>query len=396
MNPRLHRRTYVEVDLARLERNFHTLRKLLPPNAFCCPMVKANAYGHGDVEVATQLELAGVKHLGVGLVEEGVRLREAGVRVPLLLFGIFEEFSVDTILENKLTPVISHWSELEILADHVPFGSRFALHLKFNTGMNRLGFDVSEALQLRDWLDTHQQFSLEGVATHLLRGEDAGEPDSDSGAQLEQFARALGAFQGLRFHAHALNSSAAVQLHARDGRLSYGMRPGLALYGVMPSTRATPKIQLEPCLSFRSHVVMTHRLNVGEAVSYNAIWKASRPSLIGVIPAGYADGFQRQFSNSGEVLCRGRRAPVVGTVCMDYFMVDLTDVEAASGAVGPGEEVVMIGDSHGENQGIGLEAQLGADELARRVSTIPYEIFTRISERVPRHYRRSDGVAGMT
>lgn len=379
MSGRLHRLTYAEVDLSKLERNFHALQALLPPGGFCCPMVKANAYGHGDIEVATHLELAGAKHLGVGLVEEGVRLREAGVKLPLLMYGIFEEFSTEAILESKLTPVISQWAGLEILDRRVKSGP-MQIHLKFNTGMNRLGFDVEQAPKLREWLGGRKKFVLEGIATHLLRGEDAGSSDGDSEAQLSRFQTALDAFRGIQIYAHALNSSAAITLHARRGTVDFGMRPGIALYGITPPSGDIPKVTFEPALSFRSHVVMTHRLKVGEMVSYNGIWKAQRPSLVGVVPVGYADGFQRSFSNNGEVLCRGRRAPVAGTVCMDYFMIDLTDVEAATGEIGCGEEIVLIGEQQG--------AVIGADELARRASTIPYEIFTRISERVPRHYAR--------
>lgn len=377
-----HRRTYAEVDLAKLDRNFKALRGILRVGAFICPMVKANAYGHGDIEVATSLEHAGATRLGVALVEEGIRLRTAGIKTSLLVFGIFEDDSVDAILENRLTPVVSHWDQLKLLADRVRQHGRVPLHIKFNTGMNRLGFNVDEAPKLRSWLDAHPQFSLEGVATHLLRGEDVGQASGDTEKQLHAFSRALAAFQGLSFQAHALNSSAAVNLFANQRPLDFGMRPGIALYGITPATQEALSLRLEPCLSFRSHIAMTHRLNPGESISYNAIWTAKRPSRLGVVPLGYGDGFPRVFSNNAEVLCRGRRAPVVGQVCMDYFMVDLTDVESATGAVEKGEEVVMIGESQG--------AVIGADELARWASTISYEILTRISERVPRRYMRSE------
>ncbi len=375
----MHRQTYAEVDLLKLERNFRALRGLSPAGGFCCPMVKANAYGHGDVEVAARLELSGARHIGVGLVEEGVRLREAGVKAPLLLFGAFEGPSLEAVLANALTPVIGDWDGLALLEKSAS-GDAFKLHLKFNTGMNRLGFGVDQAPRLRAWLDARPRFRLEGVATHLLRGEDAGFDDGDSRGQLERFEEALAAFRGLEFFPHALNSSAAVAMHAREGRLRYGMRPGLALYGITPASREAPKLGFEPVLSFRSRVVATRRLRPGEKVSYDGLWTAKRPSLVGVVPVGYADGFQRLFSNTGEVLCRGRRARVAGAVCMDYFMVDLTDVEAATGEVGNGEEIALIGEQSG--------AEIGAVELARWASTIPYEVLTRLSERVPRHYVR--------
>jgi alanine racemase len=252
--------------------------------------------------------------------------------------------------------------------------------------MNRLGFADDQAARLREWLDSHPFFELEGICTHLFRGDDIGVAGGDTAAQLNRFTKILRVFAGLTFHVHVLNSSAGVGLDASGTKLDMslniplGLRPGIALYGIMPPSRHPPKIELEPVLSFRSHLVMLHRLQTGEAVSYNGIWKAKRESLIGVVPVGYADGFQRVFSNNAEVLCRGQRTPVVGTVCMDYFMIDLTDVETLTGPIEAGEEIVLIGEQQGQS--------IGADELAQRAATIPYEIFTRISERVPRHYIR--------
>ncbi len=406
----LHRRTYAEIDLSRLEANLKSLRSLAPKGAWVCPMVKANAYGHGDVEVARTLANGGASALGVGLVEEGMRLRSSGISIPLLLFGLFEESSVEAVLEHHLTPVISDWEQLEVIERHAEGPVR--VHIKFNTGMNRLGFCSSEAPRLRTWLDEHRKVRLEGIGTHLLRGEDAGQQVGDSITQLQNFERALQAFQGLTFQAHALNSSASLSLYADPNQQpsefvrSLGLRLGISVYGVsatgdlksMPSgdsvsgrvaseEQATSKtsvvatrLALEPVLSFRSHLVMLHRVKVDDVVSYNGIWRAQRPSLIGVVPVGYADGYQRQFSNSAFVLCRGYRVPVVGTVCMDYFMVDLTDVAAATGEIFPGEEIVLLGEQQG--------AWVRAEELAARAQTITYEIFTRISDRVPRHYLR--------
>ncbi len=402
----LHRRTYAEIDLGRLETNFKALRSLAPQGAWICPMVKANAYGHGDVEVARTLSSCGASALGVGLVEEGLRLRQAGISSPLLLFGLFEEASVEAVLEHHLTPVISDWEQLEVIERHAEGPVR--VHLKFNTGMNRLGFAISEAQRLRAWLDSHRKVRLEGVGTHFVRGDDIDQASGFSNTQLRLFEQALLAFNGLTFQAHALNSSACQSLYAepllssQQFARSLGLRLGLSIYGVSASGHAelplagdnvsstkplrsqpgivTARLTLEPVLSFRSHLVMLHRVKVDDVVSYNAIWKAQRPSLIGVVPVGYADGYQRQFSNNAFVLCRGHRAPVAGAVCMDYFMIDLTDVVAATGEIFPGEEVILLGEQQGES--------VRAEELAARAGTITYEIFTRISDRVPRHFVR--------
>lgn len=389
-----HRRSYAEVDTRRIKANFQAMKSLLPEGTFICPMVKANAYGHGDVEVSRALRSAGATHLGVGLIEEGIGLRLSGDVGALLMFGIFEEKSADSILEFDLTPVISEWHQLKSLKDALakqrPGPARkdqLKVHFKFNTGMNRLGFDVSEAPKLRGWLDENKPFVLEGICTHLLRGDDAGSPGGESESQLAAFAEALSAFRDLPVRPHALNSSGTANLWKRalehknlgaGGAWPLGSRPGIAVYGVQPSNDEHVTLPVEPVLSLKSHLVMFHRLKVGERVSYNAIWRAKRDSLIGVVPLGYGDGYFRALSNKSSVLCRGMRAPVAGTICMDYFMVDLTDVERATGAVSVGEPVVLIGEQGGE--------KILAQELADLIGTIPYEILTNITERVPRVY----------
>lgn len=386
-----HRPTYAEVDTRRIRANFLTIRDLFPAGTFLCPMVKANAYGHGDVEVSKALRAAGAAHLGVGLIEEGIGLRQAGDQSSILLFGLFEERSAEAVVETRLTPVISDESQLESLKKVLAKRGEaaFRIHLKFNTGMNRLGFNVDQAGRLREWLRENPRFVLEGVCTHLLRGDDAGVPGRESESQLMALAEALKPFQDLPVQVHALNSSGAVNLWHRvaqkqnlggGGRWPLGARPGLAIYGEQPSRDEEVQIRLQPALSFKSHLVMIHRLKEGERVSYNATWRAKRPSLIGVVPVGYADGYSRFLSNKGSVLCKGHRAPVVGTVCMDYFMVDLTEVEKASGVITVGEEIVLIGEQGG--------SQLTAAEVASLIGTISYEVLTSISERVPRIFLR--------
>lgn len=385
----IHRKTYAEVDTRRIKANFLAIKSLLPDGTFICPMVKANAYGHGDVEVSRILRQAGAHHLGVGLIEEGVGLRTAGDKGSLLMFGIFEKSSAAAILEHDLTPVISDWHQLEALDSvlQIDRDRTVKVHLKFNTGMNRLGFDVSQAPRLRGWLNDHRQVHLEGICTHLLRGDDAGAPGGESESQLLEFASALGAFKDLPIQAHALNSSGTVNLWHRvlekkqlgsGAKWPLGSRPGLAVYGVQPSSDEQVRLPLLPALSLKSHLVMLHRLKVGERVSYNATWRAKRESKIGVVPIGYGDGYFRSLSNKASVLCKGMRAPIAGTVCMDYFMIDLTEIEAKVGPVGVGEQVVLLGEQGHE--------KILAQELADLVGTIPYEILTNISERVPRVY----------
>jgi alanine racemase len=202
--------------------------------------------------------------------------------------------------------------------------------------------------------------------------------------QLQKFTEALAAFRGLKFIVHALNSSASAAMwkrHAYTSDRNYGplgARPGIAVYGIEPSEKKELQLGLKPVLSWASQLVSVHHIKTGDVVSYNATWKAKRPSLIGVVPVGYADGYSRSLSNKGSILCRGRRVPIVGTVCMDYFMVDLTDAEKADSEIQSGEPVVLIGEQKSES--------ITAQEIADQRGTITYEVLTNISDRVPRMY----------
>jgi len=309
------------------------------------------------------------------------------------LVGPASTDEIEAILEFDLTPVISEWHQLEVLVEALAKSANRAalkVHFKFNTGMNRLGFEVDQAPRLEEWLRSHPQFVLEGICTHLLRGDDAGIPGGESESQLTAFAQAVAAFKGRRFHVHALNSSATVSLWNRVCRKAplgsgatwpLGSRPGIGLYGILPPTDEGVDVPLLPALSFKSHLVAIRRLKSGERVSYNGRWRAARESLIGVVPVGYGDGYFRLLSGKASVLCKGKRAPVVGTICMDYFMIDLTDVVRQAGPVEVGDEIVLIGEQQGE--------RILARDLADLVGTIPYEILTNISRRVPRIYVKS-------
>ena len=407
-----HRRTYAEVDTERIKANFGLLRGM-SRSPFFCPMVKANAYGHGDIEVARALRDAGARYLGVGLIEEGIHLRHAGDKGTILLMGIFEERSARAVLNFELTPVLSAWHELESLLHEIhrrslspsqgsPNSLPLKVHLKFNTGMNRLGFEVEEAPQLRAWFDQQKAgvFEVEGICTHLLRGEDFNFSGGESELQLARFATSLKAFSDLPILVHALNSSAVAAyeelaweraLHgaglAAPGHWPLGMRPGIAIYGIAPSgAEANHKLlALQPCLSLKSEIVLLHRVPKGGRVSYGPSWVTARDSVIGVVPVGYGDGYFRALSNKSSVLCKGRRVRICGTICMDYFMVDLTDLSSSDG-VAIGEEVVLIGEQQGE--------RIRAQELADFIGTIPYEILTNITERVPRVYLHSGPSVG--
>ena len=224
--------------------------------------------------------------------------------------------------------------------------------------------------QLAEFLRTHRDFKLEGVATHLLRGDDAGIPGGESESQLTAFAEAASHFQEFKPQLHALNSSGTLSLWHRvleksplgkGGQWPLGSRPGLAIYGVNPSTREHVTASLRPVISLKSGLVRLHRLKVGDRVSYGPTWRAARPSTIGVVPMGYGDGYFRSLSNRASVLCRGEKVMIAGTVCMDYFMIDLTDLEEKTGSIALGEEIVLMGEQANQEGGV---QKITAQDLA--------------------------------
>ena len=382
-----HRPTQAVIHLDHLRHNLKVLESLSPNGQFFCPMVKANAYGHGDVEVARVLEEAGVTTMGVGLIEEGVLLRGMGIQSQLLFFGTMDAAGAKACLESKLTIVLNSWDQLKILEAQVPSGEKVQVHIKFDTGMHRLGFEADQVKKLVEYFHDHPEFDVEGVLTHLHSGEDASDPQGQSFAQLREFDRLAAEFEAWAPWRHTVNSAGLLNLARlrKMGRdeiagvsLKQGSRPGLALYGLSPLDGLEEIAELKPVMSLMSKIVRIKKIPKGEGVSYGHRWKAERDSWIGIVPVGYADGYHRLSSNRAEVLCDGKRVPVIGNVTMDYFMIDLTGLVGAGGAEAfLWKEVTLFGyDSKGQ--------LLSPHDLAKWAQTIPWEILTSVGERVPR------------
>ncbi len=378
------RPTVAEVDLAALRRNAARIRATVGRQVAVYGVVKADGYGHGAVRVASVIESL-VDGLAVSLVEEGVELRDAGIRKPILVLGAYYGRYHSEVLEEGLTPVIYDPADLERFGKApvrrrsraggtgrsrtVP--ERAPVHVKIDTGMNRLGLDVPAIPRLAKVAARYPGLLVDGLCTHLASA-DLASPEPTR-AQLARFGEAIAM---ARAHAvlprliHAANSAGM----ARYPEAWFSaIRPGLALYGGMPSTRVA-RADLEPVLSLRTRIMALHRVPVGGQVSYGGRWRAARPSAIATLPMGYADGYPRHCEGA-EVLVRGRRARVVGAVCMDMMMIDVTEIAGAS----VGDDAVIIGRSGDE--------QIRADDVARWSGTISYEILCGISKRVPRIYR---------
>ncbi len=380
------RATVATVHLRNLQENFARFRSWLKPEAFICPMVKANAYGLGDEAVVRALSEAGARHFGIALVEEGLHLRTVGVQENLLLFGGFSARAARTIIDSRLIPVVGRWAEIEALASELPARAQFPVHLKFNTGMNRLGFASDQVERLGEYFRGQDRLQLSGVCTHLHSGEDILDGAGFSVDQLTEFARVADHFRSFAVVEHALNSVSVMALHKADQegalplwgeRWRAGARPGIALYGANPCPTLFPTLRPLPVLHWQTEVALVRQLEPGESVSYGARWRAAKRTRLAVLPIGYADGYSRTLGQRSEVLIRGQRVPVVGTVCMDYLFVDLSGL-SDSAAVTVGEPVVLAGEQGGEF--------IGVEELAQFAATIPYEILVGIGQRVPRHY----------
>jgi alanine racemase len=362
------RPTIAEIDLGAVQRNFGRLRQAVGSRIAVWGVVKADAYGHGAVPVARALEPL-CNALAVSLAEEGMELRAAGVRAPIVVLGAYYGRQHADVLADRLTPVVYDFAELERFAEAAGRrGRRADVHVKIDTGMSRLGVAPEEVPRLLARLRDLPSLRLAGLCTHFASAD---LPDPAPTIQaLARFhgcldlARAAG-FTGLVNH--AANSAAAVRFP--DARFE-AVRPGLALYGAMPS-RDVSLLQLEPALRLSTRVMAIHELAPGTTVSYGGTWRAARASRIATLPIGYADGYPRHVRDAA-VLARGRRVPIVGAVCMDMLMVDVTDVPGAS----VDDLVTLLGTDGAES--------ISIDDLARWAGTVNYEILCGISKRVPR------------
>ncbi len=390
------RRTRAEIHLGNLKHNLFELKKFLKPNTFLCPMVKANAYGHGDIEIAKALDQLNSKNLfstlGVGLVEEGLLLRQLGIKSPILVLGSFDRSGFSEMLRWKLTAVVSQIRHLEILESFPD--QTLGFHLKFDTGMHRLGFRPDDLpLIIKRWA---KNWKLQGLMTHLYQAEDLMDPNGHSFQQMQIFKKIFSSefFRqnsgASAIPVHSLNSAGFFNYYVLPNEFKnefgynflgeesqeQGVRPGLALYGYSPVAQS--HLSLKPVMSLKTAFVQWHRIKKGEVVSYGGTWKAERNSLIGVLPMGYADGYHRLLSNRSKVLFAGQLLPVIGNVCMDYLMVDLTDVENKISENEIAEtEVVLFGCDEKQNL-------LSVEKLAQWSQTITWEILTSVGERVPR------------
>ena len=373
------RPTVARVDLSALKSNYRSIVDFLDrePRAAgarapgVVAVVKANAYGHGAGQVARALEDAGADLLACADLEEGATLRAAGVQAQILVFGALSVSDLDAVFDARLTPTISTPGSARALqAAASRYRERLRYHLKVDTGMNRLGFRFDNLRRTLPELLASENLELEAVYTHFSTADDPESALFDD--QRRRFERACAEITALGGHAkyrHAANSAALL----RDSRVWFDrVRPGLLLYGVVPPPLSTT-IPLTPAMTLHSRIVAVKGMRVGDATGYGARFVAGHPMTIAIVPAGYADGLDFRLAGRASILIRGRRVPIVGSVCMDMLMADVTGLD-----VSPGDEVVIIG-AQGDDR-------IDAREMAATVGTIPWEILCRIGSRIERVY----------
>ena len=378
------RPTRAEINLGHLRHNLKVVKRAAGP-ARVFGVLKADAYGHGAPAVARTLERTGIDGFCVALLEEAVELREAGIRAPILVMGGYCGQAWGEVLARDITPVVYDVGQAEGIAREARLSARtegpVAIHFKVDTGMGRLGCELDELPAMLERIGAIREVRIDGLMTHLACADD--EDIAPVGVQLGRFERAI---ELARAHGitptvrHAANSAALFRCPA--AKLDW-VRPGIALFGIAPrfgegATRHAA-VDLRPAMSIRTEIVALRDLKKGEPLGYGWTWRAPRASRIATIPMGYADGLSRHLSNRGEVLVAGRRAPIVGTVSMDLTMIDVTD----HGPVSVRDEVVVLGPQQGR---LGKDS-ITASEIAAHTGTIPWDVLTSVSRRVPRFYR---------
>ncbi|HEU4785411.1 MAG TPA: alanine racemase, partial [Ktedonobacterales bacterium] len=368
------RPTWLEIDLSAIGRNTQLFKQMMGPDVRLLVSLKADAYGHGALRVARTVVRNGAEWLGVATVSEAEPLRRAGIEVPILVFGYIAPWQAREAVRMKLRATLFAPDLARALSQAATdLNGQIPVHVKVDTGMARLGLraeDVEGVVRFCEEVRSLPGLIFEGIFTHFATADAADQ--TYAMRQFDRFERVLAALDARELRppiVHAANSAAALTLP----QSRYDMvRPGIAIYGISPSDEVQLPEGFGPALAFKTQVAQVKDIPAGEGISYGATYITAAPTRIAVLPVGYADGFRRAPANWGEVLVRGARAPLVGRVCMDQCMIDVTHIPG----VRQGDEVVLIG-----RQG---EDELTADEVARRLGTIAYEVTSELLARVPR------------
>lgn len=374
------RPTFSRINLDAIMSNVRNVKKYIGQRKLCAA-VKADGYGHGAAAVAKAMSNAGADSFGVAMTEEGIKLREAGITKPVILLTRVPEEDIETLIDYELTACITDEPfALELSKVAAEYGRPVPAQVNVDTGMHRIGVPHQEAADLICRINQLPAIEITGIFTHFACAENRG----TSREQLSLFGRVISDLNKKNLHIpllHVTNSAGTLLMpEAHMG----GVRPGLILYGLCPPSITDPPIELKPAMSLHTRVSFCKEVKPGTPLGYGHTYTTRRTSIIATLPIGYDDGYLRQYSNNGCVLIKGHRAPVVGRVCMDQTLVDVTDIPG----VQRGDEVVIYGEQEGQI--------IRIEEMASRLDRIPYELTCAVGSRVRRQYVLNNVIVGET
>jgi alanine racemase len=358
---------WIEIDLKQFSMNIEAIKKQIGSALYCLP-VKANGYGHGLKEIGKAAERASVDCLGVSNAYEGIQLRDSGIQIPILVFGAFQKEQIEAFVEYDLEFTISSLYRAKMAQEALKeLGARGKVHLEIETGMNRTGARPKTSQEILRFIEESSEFELIGIYSHFASSDEQEEISNEN--QIQRFSEFIH-LAGSGYRAHLANSGGVVYFPQSYYQM---VRPGLLSYGIFPKSLSGELSILKSCFQLKSRVSYFKVVERGEGISYGATYHTNKKTRIATISIGYGDGYRRSLSNRGEVLIRGKRFSIVGSICMDQLMVDIGESEAYVG-----DEVVLIGKQ-------GLE-EITVYEIANHLNTIPYEVLTGLTERVQRFY----------
>jgi len=377
---KIFRPIWAEIDCGNLAHNLTVIRGLLKPGTKIMAVVKADAYGHGAVQAAKVLSRAGADMFAVASLEEGIQLREAGVSSDILILGYTQPEWAQAVVQGDFIQTVYHLGLARALQrEALSLNKTARVHVKIDTGMSRIGLLPEKAAYFVREIAASDGLSLDGVFTHLSCADDPGNDFSDEQlARFDDFLAQMDRHGVARPRIHICNSAGIVRYPGAHADM---VRPGIVLYGLYPSPAFAERfpLDLRPVMSVKTSIVELKTVPSGARISYGGTFVTKRPARIATMPAGYADGFSRALSNRGFVLVQGQRAPIVGNVCMDFLMADVTDVPGVS----VNDEAVLAGKQGAE--------RISFDEIAALMNAINYESVSLIGKRVPRVYTNYTG-----
>lgn len=370
-----HRETFLEINLDNIEHNFNEIKRIVNDKTIIMPVIKANAYGHGSVVLAKKYLQIGAARFAVSILDEAIELRRENINVPILMLNYTSPTRYEEVLLYDLIQTIYKYEDAKKLSQKaMGLGKTAKIHIKIDTGMGRLGFlPTDESIDEILKISTLPNISIEGIFTHFAKAD-----EKDKTETIEQFNKFMHMVNQLEQRGlsielkHVSNSAAIIDISEYNLDLA---RPGIILYGLYPSDEVNKnRINLRPAMTLKSIISNIKNVPTNTGISYGHKFMTKKPSKIATVPIGYADGYTRLLSNKGKVFVNGQLANVVGNICMDQLMIDVTEIQN----VNIGDEVVLFGDKE--------EGYPHVDEIAKSIGTINYEITCMINRRVPRVY----------